>query len=151
MKLRTTLPFLALLFAPMMYAQVTRDPDVAPERSIEKGADDPNSVNTIVEVMPSFPGGQEEMFKYLGQEIKYPANAIEEGIQGVVYVSFLVEQDGSINDAIVLRGIGGGCDEEALRVVNSMPNWTPGKQGGKAVRVKYNLPIRFTLRKRKKK
>ena len=73
------------------------------------------------------------------------SKAIENGVQGTVYVSFVVESDGRINEAKVLRGIGSGCDEEALRVVKSMPNWTPGTQRGKPVRVRYNLPIRFHL------
>jgi len=101
---------------------------------------------TIVEEMPSFPGGEAELFKYLGKNIKYPQMATDAGISGVVYVTFVVDKDGKIRDAKVLRGIGGGCDEEAVRVVKSMPTWKPGKQRGKSVTVQYNLPIRFTLR-----
>jgi protein TonB len=101
---------------------------------------------TIVEEMPSFPGGEAELFKYLGKNIKYPQMATDAGISGVVYVTFVVDKDGKIRDVKVLRGIGGGCDEEAVRVVKSMPSWKPGKQRGKAVTVQYNLPIRFTLR-----
>jgi periplasmic protein TonB len=101
---------------------------------------------TIVEEMPSFPGGEAELFKYLGKNIKYPQMATDAGISGVVYVTFVVDKDGKIRDVKVLRGIGGGCDEEAVRVVKSMPAWKPGKQRGKAVTVQYNLPIRFTLR-----
>lgn len=100
---------------------------------------------TVVESMPEFRGGMEELYTYLGNNIKYPVMAKESGIQGKVYVTFVVEKDGSITDVRVLRGIGGGCDEEAVRVVESMPNWTPGKQRGKPVRVQYNLPVRFTL------
>lgn len=101
---------------------------------------------TIVEEMPSFPGGEEELFKYLGKSIKYPQMAADAGISGVVYVTFVVDKDGKVKDAKVLRGIGGGCDEEAIRVVKAMPPWKPGKQRGKAVKVQYNLPIRFTLK-----
>ena len=101
---------------------------------------------TIVEDMPSFPGGEAELFKYLGKSIKYPQMAQDASISGVVYVTFVVGKDGKISDAKVLRGIGGGCDEEALRVVRAMPTWKPGKQRGKPVTVQYNLPIRFTLR-----
>jgi protein TonB len=90
------------------------------------------------------------MFAYIGKNLKYPEQAVEEGIEGIVYLSFVVETDGKITGVTVLRGIGGGCNEEALRVVRSMPNWTPGKQGGKPVRVKYNLPIRFKLAADKK-
>ncbi len=101
---------------------------------------------TIVEEMPSFPGGEGELFKYLGKNIKYPQMATDAGISGVVYVTFVVDKEGKIRDVKVLRGIGGGCDEEAVRVVKSMPTWKAGKQRGKAVTVQYNLPIRFTLR-----
>jgi protein TonB len=101
---------------------------------------------TIVEEMPSFPGGEAELFKYLGKNIKYPEMANSAGISGVVYVTFVVDKDGKIKDVKVLRGIGGGCDEEAVRVVKNMPSWKPGKQRGKSVTVQYNLPIRFTLR-----
>ena len=101
---------------------------------------------TIVEEMPEFPGGQEALFKYLGKSIDYPQMAADAGIQGVVYVTFVVDNDGKVKGARVLKGIGGGCDEEALRVVNNMPKWSPGKQRGKSVKVQYNLPIRFTLR-----
>jgi len=100
---------------------------------------------TVVESMPSFPGGEAKLYEYLGKNIEYPQIANESGIQGRVFVTFVVEKDGSITDVRVLRGIGGGCDEEAVRVVKSMPKWTPGKQRGKAVRVQYNLPIKFTL------
>jgi protein TonB len=101
---------------------------------------------TIVEEMPSFPGGESKLFEYLGKNIKYPQMATDAGIAGVVYVTFVVDKDGKIKDVKVLRGIGGGCDEEAVRVVKSMPTWKAGKQRGKAVTVQYNLPIRFTLR-----
>lgn len=100
---------------------------------------------TVVESMPEFKGGMGELYVYLGNNIKYPVMAKESGIQGKVYVTFVVERDGSITDVKVLRGIGGGCDEEAIRVVASMPKWKPGKQRGKPVRVQYNLPVRFTL------
>jgi protein TonB len=101
---------------------------------------------TIVEEMPSFPGGDAALMKYLGSNIKYPAIAKDAGIQGTVYVTFVVDEKGEVKDAKVLRSIGGGCDEEAIRVVKSMPKWKPGKQRGKSVKVQYNLPIRFTLK-----
>ena len=100
---------------------------------------------TVVESMPEFKGGMAKLYTYLGNNIKYPVMAKESGIQGKVYVTFVVERDGSITDVRVLRGIGGGCDEEAIRVVAGMPSWKPGKQRGKPVRVQYNLPVRFTL------
>lgn len=100
---------------------------------------------TVVESMPEYPGGPEEMMRFIAQNIKYPPIARESGIQGRVFVNFVVEPNGSVSNVKVLRGIGGGCDEEAIRVVQSMPKWTPGRQRGKAVRVSFNLPVRFTL------
>ncbi|MFA5783064.1 MAG: energy transducer TonB, partial [Bacteroidales bacterium] len=102
-------------------------------------------VLTIVELMPAFDGGEEAMYKWLGDNIKYPQVAKETGITGTVIVTFVVERDGSITNVVLLKGIGGGCDEEALRVVKNMPRWKVGKQNGIPVRVQFNLPIRFTL------
>jgi len=100
---------------------------------------------TVVEEQPGYPGGEEARIGFLQSNIKYPEEAKELGIQGKVFVTFVVEVDGSITDVRVLRGIGGGCDEEAIRVVKSMPKWVPGKQRGVPVRVQFNLPIKFTL------
>lgn len=100
---------------------------------------------TVVEEMPVFQGGTEAMMKFISNNIQYPEKARKEGIQGRVFVNFLIEKDGSVSSAKVLRGIGGGCDEEALRVVEMMPDWTPGKQRGQAVRVSFNLPVKFLL------
>lgn len=100
---------------------------------------------TVVEENPQFPGGDAELYRYLAENIKYPEEAKELVIQGRVFVNFVVEPDGSISNVRVLRGIGGGCDEEAIRVVKSMPKWTPGKQRGQPVRVSFNLPVKFTL------
>lgn len=100
---------------------------------------------TVVEESPGFPGGDEKLYEFLAKNMKYPQMARESGIQGIVYVTFVVEPDGSISNVRVLRDIGGGCGEEAIRVVKAMPRWTPGKQRGKAVRVQFNLPVKFTL------
>lgn len=100
---------------------------------------------TVVEDMPQFPGGDEARIKYMQENIKYPEEARKKGIQGTVYVTFVVEKNGKISDVRVLRGIGGGCDEEAIRVIQNMPDWIPGKQRGEAVRVQFNTPIRFAL------
>jgi len=102
-------------------------------------------VFTIVEEMPAFPGGEPERNKFLAENIQYPQQATENGIQGTVYVSFVVDSKGNVTDVKILRGIGGGCDEEALRVVRMMPKWHPGKQNGKNVRVLFNMPIYFKL------
>jgi protein TonB len=107
---------------------------------------DEGKIFTIVEEMPSFPGGENKLFEYLRNNIKYPPVARENGITGRVYVTFVVDRDGKIKDAKVIRGIGAGCDEEALRVVRTMPDWKVGKQNGRAVQVQYNLPINFTLK-----
>ena len=99
----------------------------------------------VVEEMPEFPGGMGECMKWLGQNIKYPAEAKEKGVQGRVIVQFVVEKDGTIVNAKVARGVDPDLDAEALRVVNQSPKWKPGKQKGEAVRVKYTLPIMFRL------
>ncbi len=99
----------------------------------------------VVEDEPSFPGGETARIKYLRDNIKYPQMARESGIQGTVYITFVVEPDGSISHVKILRGIGGGCDEEAIRVIKLMPKWKPGRQRGKPVRVQFNMPIKFTL------
>jgi protein TonB len=99
----------------------------------------------VVENAPAFPGGDAERMKFLQDNIKYPQMARESGIQGTVYVTFVIERNGSVTDVKILRGIGGGCDEEAVRVVQNMPKWEPGKQRGKPVRVQFNMPIKFTL------
>ena len=101
---------------------------------------------TVVENDPEFPGGMDALYKYLAENIKYPKLAQENGITGKVYLTFVVERDGSITDIKTLRDIGGGCAAEAIRVVKSMPKWTPGKQRGKAVRVQFNLPVNFNLK-----
>jgi len=113
--------------------------------SIDFSAD--NNVYQVVEDQPEFPGGMDELYNYLALNVKYPPKAKRKGIQGRVFVNFTIEKDGSVSNISILMGIGGGCDEEALRVVKNMPRWTPGMQKGKAVRVSYNLPIKFTLQK----
>ena len=118
---------------------------VAPVRVDEEESAEEAQIFMVVESMPEFPGGEPALYKFLGENIKYPQMAKESGIQGRVFVTFVVERNGSVTDVRVLRGIGGGCDEEAIRVVQSMPTWTPGKQRGKSVRVQYNLPVKFTL------
>jgi len=99
----------------------------------------------VVESPPSFPGGEAARKRFLGENLKYPQMAKESGIQGKVYVTFVVEPNGSVSGIKILRGIGGGCDEEAIRVTKLMPKWIAGKQRGKPVRVQFNMPIKFTL------
>lgn len=97
----------------------------------------------VVENMPIFPGGNPQ--KWIGKNVNYPQIAAENGIQGKVYISFVIEKDGSITDVKVARSVDVSLDKEATRVISSMPKWTPGKQRGKAVRVSYTLPINFQL------
>lgn len=100
---------------------------------------------TVVEDMPEFPGGTVELMKYISKAVKYPVIAQENGIQGRVIVTFTVNKDGKVTDAVVVRGVDASLDKEAVRVISEMPNWKPGKQRGKAVRVKYTLPVMFKL------
>lgn len=120
---------------------------------IEEPQDQDNKapIFTVVEKMPEFPGGQKAMYKYLGENIKYPQKAKENGIQGTVFISYVIEKDGSVSHAKILRGVEKSLDKEAIRVVTGMPKWKPGKQRGEAVRVQYNLPIKFTLDDKKEK
>ena len=104
-----------------------------------------NKVFDVVEQMPSFPGGNSALMEYLHNNVKYPVVAQENGVQGRVVVSFVVEKDGSITDVRVVRSVDPSLDREASRVVSSMPRWIPGKQNGSAVRVKYNVPVSFRL------
>lgn len=99
----------------------------------------------VVEQMPSFPGGPSALMEWLSNNVKYPVVAQENGVQGRVVVSFVVERDGSITDVKVVRGVDPSLDREASRVVRAMPRWIPGKQNGSAVRVKYNVPVAFRL------
>jgi TonB family protein len=99
----------------------------------------------IVEEMPEFPGGENAMKKYIADNVNYPEEAMKNNIEGKVYVTFVVSKEGSVEDAQIARGVSPALDKEALRVINSLPNWTPGKQRGKNVNVKYTVPIQFKL------
>jgi len=105
----------------------------------------------IVEEPAEFSGGETARLNFLSQNLKYPDEARKNNIQGIVYVGFIVEPDGSLTDIKILRGIGGGCDEEVLRVVSIMPKWKPGKQSGKNVRVQFSMPVKFVMQGGKKK
>ena len=118
--------------------------DITLEKNVEPENDTPLQV---AEVMPEFPGGIQALIQYLSNNIKYPVKCQENGIQGRVIVSFIVERDGSISNMKVIKSIHPELDKEAIRVVSTMPKWKPGTQRGKAVRVSYNLPINFTLSK----
>ena len=111
----------------------------------EPPKEEETKVFDVVEQMPSFPGGPSALFEYLSKNIKYPVVAEENGIQGRVIVTFVVEKDGSITDVRVVKSVDPSLDKEAQRVVKSMPRWIPGKQNGSAVRVKYTVPVTFRL------
>jgi protein TonB len=125
-------------------ADVTIDEPVG-NSNVKATEDDPNKIFTSVEQVPEFPGGLSAFGKYLEKNIRYPAVARENNTQGKVFVSFVCERDGSLTDVKVARGIGDGCDEEAVRVIKASPHWKPGIQNGRPVRVQYSVPISFTL------
>ncbi len=106
---------------------------------------DTGQIFNMAEKMPEFPGGITKLMNYIATTIKYPTEARKAKIQGKVFVNFIIEKDGSVSHVKVLRGIGHGCDEESMRVVENMPRWIPGEQKGKPVRVSFNIPIKFSL------
>lgn len=135
-------------------AQGTGEPDViqppeeaAPTKTelVAEAAPAKETEFVVVEQQPEYPGGLNALRSFLGKNLQYPSPATSAGVSGKVYVSFVVAADGSLSDIAVLKGIGFGCDEEAIRVIRQMPKWKPGKQSGRPVRVRYNLPITFTL------
>jgi TonB family protein len=128
------------------YGAVPSNNEVVAGQEVSKLTKD-GEVFTVVEQNPEFPGGIRELGNYLGRSIRYPSAAQRANVQGKVFVVFVVGKDGDIRDPKILKGIGFGCDEEALRVTLNMPKWNPGKQNGKAVAVQYNLPIAFVLEK----
>jgi TonB family protein len=104
-----------------------------------------NEVFTSPEDMPEYPGGTQEMYRFINQNVKYPDAAKKSGVEGTVFVKFIVKNDGKVGDVTVVKGIGFGADEEAIRIVKNMPVWKPGKQNGKPVDAYFNMPIRFLL------
>jgi TonB family protein len=128
------------------YSSVPAQSEVASVQEVSKQIKS-GEVFTVVEQNPEFPGGLRELGNYLGRNIRYPSAAQRANVQGKVFVQFVVGVDGTIRDPKILKGIGFGCDEEALRVTLNMPKWNPGKQNGKPVAVQYNLPIAFVLEK----
>ena len=129
--------------------EITGDVAVLPpttEDDYEGGIDDYTmDAFVVVDEDPEYPGGMEALYKFLAENIQYPQEAMDNHITGKVYVTFVVEADGSITNPRLLRDIGGGCGQEAIRVVKNMPRWKPGKNRGEAVRVQFNLPVNFTL------
>ena len=113
--------------------------------NIDDEPTDTNEIYMVVEDSPQFPGGLQALLDYLHDNIKYPESCRRDSIQGRVIISFVVEKDGSINSAEIVKGVHEQLDAEALRVIDAMPKWKPGKQRGKTVRVKYAIPVNFRL------
>ncbi len=130
------------------------DDSLGVDHSLDNGnalvEEDPNKVFdwVSIEQKPEYPGGEGELMKYIAKNIQYPRMEKENGVSGTVYLSFVIDKNGSVTDVSVARGVAGGkgLDAEALRVVKSMPSWKPGKQNGNSVRVKYSLPVKFVLK-----
>ena len=118
---------------------------VVGEMEEEEDLEGEAAILNVVEEGPSFPGGMDSLYAWLANNLQYPKIAREHSIEGKVYVTFVVERDGSITYPKILRDIGGGCGEEVLRLVKMMPKWNPSKQRGKTVRVQFNLPVKFQL------
>ena len=116
-----------------------------PVEEVVKETSDEDIIFTVVEQQAEFPGGFEAMAKFLAKNVKYPAQARRMGIEGSVFVSFVIDREGNISDPQVIKGISAECDKEAVRVVKLMPPWKPGKQNGKAVKCRFVLPIKFKL------
>lgn len=127
--------FLFFLHPLFLFAQT-------PEHQTEQ-----DSIYSFVEQKPEFPGGLNALSDFLNLNLTYPDQAVNDSIQGKIYIEFIVEKDGSLSNVKILRGIGGGCDEEAVRIIQLMPQWKPGKSNGKTVRVKNTLPMNFSLAK----
>ena len=104
-----------------------------------------DAIFVVAENAPEFPGGEDSLYAYIARNIVYPEAAKKEKIEGRVFVTFVIEKDGQVSSAKILRDIGGGCGEEVLRVIRTMPKWKPGTQDGKPVRVQFNLPVAFEL------
>lgn len=142
---------LLLLLALTVYACDRSDLFIEPDQEISEAiievaeANSLDEVFSVVEEQPTYPGGMTEWYKHLSETLKYPKKAKAEGVEGAVYLSFVVDKTGELRDMQVVRGIGAGCDEEALRVLLESKDWIPGKQGGKEVSAKMQVRISFKL------
>lgn len=117
--------------------------DISEEKATGKKESNHKQIFTMVEQMPSFPGGENELNRFMSNNLRVPDDVIKSGLQGTVYATFIVKEDGSIADAKIISGIGKSCDEEVLRVINLMPKWIPGKQNGEGIPVQFNLPVKY--------
>lgn len=137
----------------VVYAQQTdtaKAPDYAPVEA-KPAVPWSEKVFSSVEQFPEFPGGAQGLTQYLMLNLRYPTEAQKKNIQGKVFIKFVVCQDGSLCNEEVVKGIGGGCDEEVIRVIKAMPKWKPGKQNGKPVKVYYTLPVSFKFEEKQEK
>ena len=134
---------IALTMSLLAAAQTPQKTQAPRQQTAQEQADD-NTIFTIVEQMPEFPGGMEALYQFLAANIKYPGGP-DDCVSGKIIVSFVIEKDGTVSDAKVVRKLHPAFDEEALRVVKLMPKWEPGRQEGKPVRVQFHLPINFSL------
>lgn len=135
--------FLTMMASVLMLSSSVNLMATTPENNPTE--DKQERVFDVVEVMPQYPGGIPQMMKFIVSNIKYPKDAIKKGMQGAVVVQFVVEPDGSVSNVHVVRSVFPSLDTEAVRMVKAMPKWSPGMQNGKPVRVRFNVPIRFSL------
>lgn len=136
--------FVSLLLPLLAAAQNVKDTtQVAPPTTISP--EDNYEIFVVIDEDASFPGGEKARIKFISENLKYPIDARKKNIEGTVYIAFVIEKDGSISNAKILRDIGGGLGEEALRVVKMMPKWIPGKNKGEPVQVKFSMPVKFVL------
>lgn len=145
MRKRSTFTIIGLLGVALMFMQCSKKDTDSISSVGTKGEEAKETIYSIVEVMPTFEGGEEAMFEYLNRNIRYPVVAQENGIQGRVVCGFVVRKDGSITNIEVLRGVDPSLDKEAIRVIQSMPKWIPGKNRGADVSVNYRMPVTFRL------
>ena len=141
---------LALSTAPSaIVAQVVRTESQLSDKRADSKSDDDDAdeVYVAVDKMPKFPGGEKAMYKHMSENVSFPQEARDNGISGTVVVRFVVEKDGRVTNVKLLRDIGGGCGQEAVRVIESMPRWKPGRVAGKPVRTEFTMPIEFVLNK----
>ena len=131
------------LFFPEME---TEQPEIIEIEDMAEHVPEPE-IKNWAEVMPSFPGGDQALYAFLRANLRYPPKARDAGIQGAVWIQFVVDKEGKISEIEILRGIGGGCDEESIRVLQAMPTWTPGRQAGRNVAVRYKMPLKYTLKR----
>lgn len=137
--------FLTLTLALSLFASAQKPQKTAPAAQQKSVQTEESKIFTVVEEAPEFPGGMEALYQFLAANIKYPGHS-DQCVTGKVIVSFVIEKDGSVSDAKVVRKLAPNFDDEALRVVKLMPKWKPGRQDGKPVRVQFNLPINFSLK-----